>query len=808
MLTQEKRNQICFQIAMGIGESLDLKKMLSISVSRYLKELECTMGAVLLTERDFLHRISFSVAYSIPRSFERSEGFKRLIEEVSNSKNIEADIITGSIDEGRFYIMSLSDIGLLVLLKKGEELHKGLLEALNPLNKKLGEACRACLQNDNYQRSSRRFMEMANMLPAIIMELDDEYRLSYINKSTYEIFKKIDSDYFKPTSVFDFFPDHERDRVRKLLDRARLTGAMNSMDLWMKNSRKELFPVQVLFSPILHAGEIVGFRGIGIDISEKYQHQKEQQRLMDTLSERLRELDCLYGITKILSETDNTLDKIFSTAVDIIPPSFENHDTTSARIVFSGREYKSKGYVETDDSIHQSSDIVCDGHIKGAVTVVTTAKEEFSPEEINLIDALGRQFSNIATTKIAEEERNRLYKNLMDDIETAQSVQSYLLPPWVTVNDDIVLSSVYTPSSKIGGDLFDILPVGDHTYVIYVGDISGHGVQAALTMTAVKSIVNMIISQNDELPAPSEILTQLNKTLSKRLFHDNYMTMILCVVDFEERTLRSISAGHPQGFIIDREHKQIRQFDDKGGIPLGWIPDYTYAEKDEFDTAFTSDESICLFTDGLFDATAHDDSRIEVEGVLNLLEHEMDLDNTVLLPFELKKAIIDAGYDIAADDFTFIVFEENRNRISSSSRIFQIQPVFSQTMEVAELCEGFVLEQTGHDGDGLFVKLIINEFVNNVIEHGLRGKTDTVIQIGVDIGSEITLVFRDKGREWDMPDREVSPEAFFEGKNQEEATRGRGIQMIYAVTSRHERRRLLDLNETKFTLLQTDLLSS
>jgi anti-sigma regulatory factor (Ser/Thr protein kinase) len=118
------------------------------------------------------------------------------------------------------------------------------------------------------------------------------------------------------------------------------------------------------------------------------------------------------------------------------------------------------------------------------------------------------------------------------------------------------------------------------------------------------------------------------------------------------------------------------------------------------------------------------------------------------------------------------------------------------------------LEHTGHEGDGLFVKLIINEFVNNVIEHGLRGKTDTVIQIGVDIGSEITLVFRDKGREWDMPDREVSPEAFLEGKNQEEATRGRGIQMIYAVTSRHERRRLLDLNETKFTLLQTDLLSS
>ncbi|MCF7934605.1 MAG: SpoIIE family protein phosphatase [Spirochaetia bacterium] len=786
---------------MGIGESLDLKKMLSVSVSRYLKELGCSMGAVLLTERDFSHRISFSVAYSIPRNFERSEGFKTLIEEVSNSKNIESDVVSGRIPEGFYYIMGLSDIGLLVLLKKDGELSDGIVEALQPLNKKLGEACRACLQNEKYQRSSSRFMEMANMLPAIIIELDEEYRLSYINKSTYEIFKQIDSDYFKPTSLFDFFPEGEKAKVRLLLDDAQTSRRMNSKDLWMENSRGERFPVQVLFSPIFHDSTIVGYRGIGIDISEKYQHQEEQRKLMDALSERLRELDCLYGITKVLSEHDNTLEKIFSTAVDIIPPSFELPDDTSARIIFSGKEYVSTTYTDISSGISYSSDIISNGERLGEVTVVKQTDEQFDVEELNLIDALGRQFSNIATTKMAEEEKNRLYQDLMDDMDTAQSVQSYLLPPWAAVSDDLIMSSIYSPSSKVGGDLFDILPLNDHSYMIYVGDISGHGVQAALTMTAVKSIVNMLIVQTETELTPSKILTQLNGILSKHLFHDNYMTMLLCIIDMSSHTLKSISAGHPQGFLIDGSRKSIRPFDDVGGIPLGWIDDYTYSEKDEFSTVFTADEIICLFTDGLFDAEAPDGSRIEDEGVRQILKTEVDLQNLFMLPYALKSRINDHTYNTSVDDFTFITFKENSSSAPCPSRSFQLQPVFAQTQAVAEECEQFVIEQIDDPAKGLFVKLIVNEFVNNVIEHGLKGTTDTIIQITLDLSDEITLTFRDKGRKWQMPERKDSFTDFFEEMNQEHATRGRGLQMIYSVTRTHRRKRVFDLNETVFILL-------
>lgn len=801
MLTQERRNQVCFQIAMGIGESLDLKKMLSVSISRYLKELGCTMGAVLLTERDFSHQISFSVAYSIPRMFERSMGFKKLIERLSESNNIETDIISGTIEEGYYYIMGLSDIGLLVLLRSVDsgDLEDDLLQALRPLNKKLGEACRACLQNENFQRSSQRFMEMANMLPAIIIELDDEYRLSYINKSTYEIFKQIDSDYFKPTSVFDFFPEHERDNVKTLLSRSKNTGYMNSMDLWMRNSRDETFPVQVLISPILHDSKIVGYRGIGIDISEKFEHQRQQQQLMETLSERLRELDCLYGISRILSETDNTLDTIFTRAVQVIPPSFDPPEATHARILFEGKEYTSRDYTYSDEELMRSSPIVCNGTEMGEVIVIKQQEGRFDNEEINLIEAVARQFGNIAVTKLAEQERNRLYKDLMDDIDTAQSVQEYLLPPWSYINGDLVSSSVYTPSSKVGGDLYDIFQIDDHSYVVYVGDISGHGVQAALTMTAVKSIVNMLLSQSNQIPTPASILTQLNEMLSKRLFHDNYMTLLLCIIDTEKKTLRSISAGHPQGFLIDRDTRSIREFDDVGGIPLGWLGDYVYSPEEEFETVYHENETICLFTDGLFDAVSESGERIEKEGVFRLLSSSEVSMDPILTPFELKKQIIGSGYDTSTDDLTFLTLSPIPEGQRSRLYRFQIKSVFSQTMEVAQECEQIVTSRYD-ETRGLYTKLIINEFVNNIIEHGLHLKSDTVIQIDLELGDEVCLTIRDKGVRWDLPERSLSLEEFFEEKNQETATRGRGMQMIYAVTRSHTRRRLFDLNETVFVL--------
>ncbi len=196
--------QTCYKILLSIGDSLDLRKMLGMSLATYMKELGCTMGAVLLAKQDE-HEFGLQIAYAVPRSLNRQESFKTLMDELSHASQLQENLVT-RVGDGRYHVMSLADMGLLVLYRQAEELPEALLEALRPLNHKLGTACKACLQNTALENSSQRFMEMANMLPGLIVELDKEHHITFYNRRTHELFRQIDSDEFHPDHVEDFFP--------------------------------------------------------------------------------------------------------------------------------------------------------------------------------------------------------------------------------------------------------------------------------------------------------------------------------------------------------------------------------------------------------------------------------------------------------------------------------------------------------------------------------------------------------------------------------------------------------------------------
>ena len=269
-MNTQRIDQICYNILLPIGESLDLKKMLGRSLAMYIGELDCAMGAVLLVNSGDSSTFSLSNAFSIPRNIEAQASYKALYQELLHH-DFTSDIITHNVEDepGIYYVMSISDIGLLVLNKSEGKIEEPLLAALRPINHKLGTACKACLQNTELKNSSRQFMEMANMLPGLILELDTQYKVTYFNKRTQEIFKQIDSDEFRPKSIFDFFPEATRSDVLELLHRCEMGETMTSGDFWMKNSRSQTFMVNLTLSPIRSGSDFTGFRGIAIDITER-----------------------------------------------------------------------------------------------------------------------------------------------------------------------------------------------------------------------------------------------------------------------------------------------------------------------------------------------------------------------------------------------------------------------------------------------------------------------------------------------------------------------------------------------------------
>ena len=127
----------------------------------------------------------------------------------------------------------------------------------------------------------------------------------------------------------------------------------------------------------------------------------------DKLAERVKELNCLYGISKLVENPDLTTAEILQGIVDLIPPAWQHNDVTCARITMDNKVYQSAGFRETE--WRQVSNVKIYGNIRGSVEVVYTAKMPdiyegpFLREERDLIDAIAERVSGIVERAIDEE---------------------------------------------------------------------------------------------------------------------------------------------------------------------------------------------------------------------------------------------------------------------------------------------------------------------------------------------------------------------------------------------------------------------
>jgi two-component system, cell cycle sensor histidine kinase and response regulator CckA len=152
--------QVFYEIAISIGNSLNLKKMLQESLITYLRKFNFAGGAVLQGKQTD-QGIVLETVFAIPRRIERNKAFQaalRGIPEMIPPDRLEEFAsrlpISGQQDDLHYHVMELKNFGLLILLKSREPLDIHLLKSLRPLNRKLANACRACLRNDELKKTA------------------------------------------------------------------------------------------------------------------------------------------------------------------------------------------------------------------------------------------------------------------------------------------------------------------------------------------------------------------------------------------------------------------------------------------------------------------------------------------------------------------------------------------------------------------------------------------------------------------------------------------------------------------------------
>ena len=198
-----------------------------------------------------------------------------------------------------------------------------------------------------------------------------------------------------------------------------------------------------------------------------------------------------------------------------------------------------------------------------------------------LLIFLVRRFS----TARREEER------LSGELEAARGVQSLLVADTPREIPGFVVQSVYLPASEVGGDFFQLLPRADGSLLAVIGDVSGKGLQAAMTVSATMGGLRSYALQTEFLPKPGQVLSHLNEVLHGQI--NGFVTCCVLLIR-PDGTMLLANAGHIPPYLAGLEMAV------DGGLPLGIVRDVVYV--DAFSRLYP-DEQLTLVTDGVVEAT-------------------------------------------------------------------------------------------------------------------------------------------------------------------------------------------------------------
>jgi serine phosphatase RsbU (regulator of sigma subunit) len=177
----------------------------------------------------------------------------------------------------------------------------------------------------------------------------------------------------------------------------------------------------------------------------------------------------------------------------------------------------------------------------------------------------------------------------------ADSMQRSLLPREQPQAAGLDVGAVYASSARmdVGGDVYDFLELADGRLAVVLGDVTGHGIDAAADMAMAKFVFRSLAREHSE---PSEFLAAANEIVLEEIGDGKFITMLYVTADGHKGELACASAGHPPPRIVRAgvvEPLRVR------GLALGIAGSQLYeVERVELEPG----DAAVLFTDGLLEA--------------------------------------------------------------------------------------------------------------------------------------------------------------------------------------------------------------
>jgi serine phosphatase RsbU (regulator of sigma subunit) len=178
----------------------------------------------------------------------------------------------------------------------------------------------------------------------------------------------------------------------------------------------------------------------------------------------------------------------------------------------------------------------------------------------------------------------------------ADSMQRSLLPRGRPKVPGLDLGVVYESSARmdVGGDLYDFLVLDDGKLALVLGDVTGHGVDAAADMAMAKFVFRSLAREH---PGPADFLTHANDIVAEEIAPGKFITLLYLILDPARGVVAGAAAGHPPPRIVQAAGRVAELA--VAGVALGIDPGRAYEESE---AALATGDSVVLYTDGVVES--------------------------------------------------------------------------------------------------------------------------------------------------------------------------------------------------------------
>ena len=241
--------------------------------------------------------------------------------------------------------------------------------------------------------------------------------------------------------------------------------------------------------------------------------------------------------------------------------------------------------------------------------------------------------------------------SLKNDLEIAREIQKAMLPPGRFRAPGADVAGLSRPANTVGGDFYEILPLGDGRLVAAVGDVAGKGSPAALLMALLLAMIRTLV---DERLEPAALMERLNIQVCRQAPGTRFITLFYSVFDMATGELTYVNAGHTQPLVLHADGRVTHLID--GGVALGMFEASTYKAGR---LALAPSDLLAIYSDGITEAENREGRPFDEAGLEQILLAERN-NNVAAIGAAVVRAVEIYTSDVRfADDLTLLLLRRS-----------------------------------------------------------------------------------------------------------------------------------------------------